>query len=374
MEETKTNFSRTDTKLIKGLAVIFMFMHHLWTFPDRIPLAYPIKWPTPAFKINGWSGIQALGAMGQFCVGLFMFLGGYGLYKQYASGHLNLAKKVGGLYASLWKVFVVFIPIGFLFFSNQTQYCASNLWRCYRTFRTKEFLLNLFAVETTYNPEWWFFIDYLYALFLGYLFIKATERVQDFYKEAFIVSMIVFASIQLFPSLCATYAPLQRVQNSFLCNRLLILNPSTGAFFSGITCAKYKVLDKAKLKTSTKPMWFVLLCSAFSASAVYYLRTISFERAYDFLFAPLFTISILPWLSLPVCRTIFSFIGTHSTTAWLTHSFFCYYFEPFVKLVFCSQNALISLAVLTAITIAVSAVLDFLWKKIPFPVPSRVSL
>lgn len=36
MNEIKTTISREDTKILKGIAVLLMLMHHLWTFPDRI--------------------------------------------------------------------------------------------------------------------------------------------------------------------------------------------------------------------------------------------------------------------------------------------------------------------------------------------------
>lgn len=29
-------YSRKDTKIIKGIAIVLMLMHHLWAFPERI--------------------------------------------------------------------------------------------------------------------------------------------------------------------------------------------------------------------------------------------------------------------------------------------------------------------------------------------------
>lgn len=31
-------FTREDTRAIKGVAVVLMLLHHLWCFPDRIPV------------------------------------------------------------------------------------------------------------------------------------------------------------------------------------------------------------------------------------------------------------------------------------------------------------------------------------------------
>jgi hypothetical protein len=37
----ETTFTRTDTKVIKGVAVLLMLMHHLFYFPDNRPYSMP---------------------------------------------------------------------------------------------------------------------------------------------------------------------------------------------------------------------------------------------------------------------------------------------------------------------------------------------
>ncbi len=36
MEKNEEQFSKLDTKIIKGLAIVLMLMHHLWAFQKRI--------------------------------------------------------------------------------------------------------------------------------------------------------------------------------------------------------------------------------------------------------------------------------------------------------------------------------------------------
>lgn len=36
MMEGKKIFTREDTKVMKGVAILLMLMHHLWSYPDRI--------------------------------------------------------------------------------------------------------------------------------------------------------------------------------------------------------------------------------------------------------------------------------------------------------------------------------------------------
>lgn len=102
-------FTKEDTKVVKGFAILLMLMHHLWGFPDRIPgdgLLY-------SFHIFGRSSIQYLGMFGKICVSIFFFIGGYGIYKSAQTQAFDLVGKLKRLYISYWKVFVIFVPLTF---------------------------------------------------------------------------------------------------------------------------------------------------------------------------------------------------------------------------------------------------------------------
>ena len=65
-----------DTKIIKTIAIIWMLIHHLWGFPDRLvggSLNY-------FYSIFDQSTIIYFGIFGKFCVSIFFFVG-YGIYK-----------------------------------------------------------------------------------------------------------------------------------------------------------------------------------------------------------------------------------------------------------------------------------------------------
>lgn len=66
------NFSRNDTKVIKGVAICLMLYHHLFAFPDRIAqdLVY-----FSAFDIGSSSAAYLIGNFGQICVCVFFMLG-----------------------------------------------------------------------------------------------------------------------------------------------------------------------------------------------------------------------------------------------------------------------------------------------------------
>ncbi|MDE5823294.1 MAG: hypothetical protein K2H91_01205, partial [Lachnospiraceae bacterium] len=158
-------FTREDTKIIKGVAVVLMLLHHLWGFPDRLPNNMQLRCFEVIFYNTDF--MYALGAFGKICVSLFMFLGGYGLWKKTRNSY-SLASDIIRLYGALWKVAVVFIPIGLLFFSNQPNY-ADNTAFChvFDNASLKNIVFNFLGLSSSYNREWWFFETYLGALVVG---------------------------------------------------------------------------------------------------------------------------------------------------------------------------------------------------------------
>ena len=120
--------TRTNTKQLKAVAILLMLAHHLFTFPDRIP--YGLS-PTTSIMTSNLEFTQCIGTFGKICVSIFMFLGGYGLYASSITDNdgiqipkNSLSRHIFSLYTSYWKVFLIFVPIGFLLFHHQPQFNA----------------------------------------------------------------------------------------------------------------------------------------------------------------------------------------------------------------------------------------------------------
>lgn len=76
----------------------------------------------------------------------------------YPGGHLPpelLSRHIIKLYKAYWKVFIIFIPIGFLFFGNQVQYCEAGLCSKFADFKFRDFISSFIAYGNAYNGEWW---------------------------------------------------------------------------------------------------------------------------------------------------------------------------------------------------------------------------
>lgn len=59
--------------------------------------------------------------------------------------------------------------------------------------------------------------------------------------------------------------------------------------------------------------------------------SINFVEYYDYIFAPLFIISIVEILKSMKCDNLFEYLGKYSMNMWLIHSLLCYqYIQPII--------------------------------------------
>lgn len=189
--------SREDTKWVKGIAIVLMFMHHLWAFPDAIA-GGSLKY---LFTIFNQSSIVYLGWFGKICVSLFFFIGGYGTYLGCADKEYDIVGKLKKLYVSYWKIFVIFIPIAFLLCSNQPAYCENSaIWSRFSSFSWQECWENFVGMSCSYNGEWWFLSSYVFAL-ISFPFLRAVIEKHPLHTNLFIIIITSILVTNFFPAL-----------------------------------------------------------------------------------------------------------------------------------------------------------------------------
>ena len=347
--------------MIKGMGILFMLMHHLWNPSDRTPFLeeYILKNPFEGLTLNGPTWFLVLGRFGKICVPFFAFLAGYGLFKQYAAGKLSLAKKIKKLYVEYWKVFFIFIPIAFIFFRRQEK--INLLSGSYRTFHINEFILNFLAIDVEkYNGEWWFIMGFTICCVLGCFYVRVI-RTKNKYIDFAAIFLINFCVFRLVPMFIYT-EPFTNIRNGFVYN-MFFKQTGITAFFTGIVWAKHRLLDREKQYILSKsPLVRIVIFLVGSISFIC-LRTFDGFEYWDFLTAPFYIAICLgfccvtPWVS-----QIFSALGEHSENIWLTHSFYCFYFTPFAKIIYGSRNALIALLITLALSLATSVLLKAFYK------------
>ena len=294
-----------DSTVMKAIAILCMLTHHLWTFPERIaggPLESLISFSNLPLTVH-------LGVFGKICVSMFFFLGGYGLYKKYFGKRYNIAERLKKLYVAYWKVFLIFVPIGFVFFSHQTAYCQdADVYSAFSGFSVKEFVLNFFGLISTYNREWWFLLSYAIAL-------------NVFQSEPY--------------ALC---------------------------FGMGVIVAKHHLLDSLRDFTKSKKILnpvFDILVWLF----VIILRLKIIGEQFDIFFVPILTLASIDLVNrISILKKSLSALGKQSTNMWLIHTFFCYYFGVTAKIVVAPRYAILSLIILFAMSYAASILVEKFWK------------
>lgn len=114
------SLSKTDTVALKGIAILAMLFHHIYTCP-------------PA-GVEPYDGILLfLGALGKVCVSMFLFCSAYGLSVQYAGTETIedsikfVVKRLIRFYVNYWFVFLIFVPIG-VFIFGRTLADAGNIY------------------------------------------------------------------------------------------------------------------------------------------------------------------------------------------------------------------------------------------------------
>lgn len=356
----ENDFTREDTKVIKGIAILLMLMHHLWGFPERI-MGGELKY---YFNIFDQSSISYIGMFGKICVSIFFFLGGYGIYLSSRGKKFDIIGKIKKLYISFWKIFVIMIPIAFLFFGRQPVYCENqDICTKYSAFEWKEFLGNITGIQTTYNGEWWFLFSYVVAI--------ATFPVIRYFidKNSFNVNIILVIIASLFvTNICPALGNIEvlgTLNNNYLYRLVLCQSaPYVTCFWMGIIVAKDKILNRLqeelKKNNLLNPVidsiiWFLII----------YFRQSGLGNTLDIIYVPFLIVTAVDFMyHIPILRTIFLHIGKYSTNMWLLHTFFCYYFYPMVKIVVAPGWAIPSLIILGILTYGASIVIHYFWNLI----------
>ena len=352
--------TKNDTRVIKGAAVILMLMHHMWAFQERIADG-GLKGLIP---LGNTYLFVFLGHFGKVCVPLFFFLGGYGLAKRYEGRKFDALGRLKKLYLSYWKVFVIFIPIAFLFFGNQGVYAAdASFCGRYNVFSVTELVLNFLAILDTYNYEWWFLRCYMLMILCFPLIRYAAGKCSPAAKFLIILIITVLFG-KVFPDVWYAFIGDARQGNVIYASFFCMGEPFYACFVMGVFCAGNDLLDRISA--------FLDRAGRFRAAAeilliltVILVRQVLLRKYFDFLYAPLLSVIISDLARrLPAIGKIFEAFGQESTNIWFIHSFFCYYFYGIVRIVIATHWAVPSFATLAVISYAAARLVTIFWQKI----------
>lgn len=356
-------FTREDTKAVKGIAIILMLLHHLAGFPDRVPVGFEgfsSLWSP--FVDRGY--LSAIAAASKICVAIFFFLGGYGLYKRLSQGS-SVVDIAVSLYRRYWRVFIIFVPIAYIFFSR-TGADINPLATHYEITSVKDFITeiisNLSGYSSSINKEWWFFFTYLCLIPLGCLLCMFTEKNNSFLKDIFIVFIIDIFSYNVFPNMANTTL-FAGINGNFYFKTFFLLPSQISSFFAGIVFAKYDMLSRIKDKISS--LRFKALISLAAMAVVMWGRMFIVGAGADIIYTSVFSVcAAVLFDSVRLLKKPFVFFGKHSANMWYIHTFYCYYFLEATKIVYCTRSVFLDLLILIGMCLISSVLLEFLYKQL----------
>lgn len=352
------DFTRDDTKRVKGLAMLLLMFHHMVGFPDRYPVGFG------GFEsILGQEILVDVALNFKVAISVFFFLGGYGLYKRWEMGKYSFVSNLASLYHRYWKIFLIFVPIGFAYFANNST-GNPNLatfypftWPPSREV-LNDIVANFIGVSCSLSPSWWFLISYVCTIPAGLAFCSIAKK-QDGIMPCLYAAMAVDILIRnVFPHL--TW-----LQGNYYFDHIIMLTEYNSSFLVGVACARFDavaaICKKIHEIARNSVVWRLGICTA-GLVLLFYVRCCITGKVADLLLVPFLCAFAADLIAcLPPAAFGCRLLGKCSMNLWLIHCFYTYHFEPITKLVYQSPSALVDFGILLGLTLASSIAVDILY-------------
>ncbi|MCF6142087.1 acyltransferase [Flavobacterium sp. K77] len=297
---------------LKAVAVLMMLFLHLFNRPFK-GLFQPLLF------IGTQSLSYYISLFCDACVPIFCFLSGYGLYFKFVKNTNAIYKqensdRIKKLYINYWIILLLFaVLLGWLMNADGLP---GDLTK---------FVLNVTAIDTSYNSAWWFFFTYLLLVASSAYLFYIIDRFPLLFLSATLLIIYVIGFYY------RVYQP--GAFDNFVLNwfqrQLSLYATSLLSFCSGAMALKYKWNTKMSFFFATLKFKNALILVAIAVLIVIHGVIPNFIVA-PFLAIPFIFLFCQLNLSKNVAQ-IFDYVAPHATNMWLVHMFFyVVYFESFI--------------------------------------------
>ncbi len=342
-------FTKKDTNLIKGVAIIMMIFHHCFLGADRYA-GYDIS-----FGILGEYYTVMLSSFCKICVSIFVFLSGYGitisLSKINMSNPSELKSQVTKRYFSMmsgfWFIYIIsVVATCFLNSSYLSLYKGKRLIdSLFFGFCDFLGLANLFGTPTL-NGTWWY-------MSLAIIIVASMPIFYAIYKKygSIVIIILTFCA-------CGMFAQKNVDMTRWLFTLVL-----------GMISADKNLLVAFKqikiIKNSKYIEWILrfLIGTVFVIACVYVRQKIDWTVSYlrDGIIPMYIIVYCYTFLSdIPVLKNVLIYLGKHSMNIFLTHTFIRYHF--FGDFTYSFKYPVLIVAVLLGVSLVLSICIDALKK------------
>ena len=217
--------SKNETKMLKGIAIIFLLILHLFNTKNYDKLFIPL------IKICNVPLIYYISLVAECCVPIFLFCSGYGLAVVNDEKRLNskyVAIRILRLLINYWIILIIFVVIGYII--KNPQYPGS----------IKIFLLNFFLLSKSYNGAWWFLQSYVILVIVSKILINKINE-KNYIITLFLSVIVYFIA---FLQIVKGIIPIKNEVVLILNNILINFSNCQFSFIVGIVLRKKILLIK----------------------------------------------------------------------------------------------------------------------------------
>lgn len=341
------DFTKRDTNIAKCFAIILMLLHHLFFSTDSLALQ---KTQLVFLLIPEHTLVNFSYFIGKVCVSIFIFLTGYGLsvsYKSQFGEHCITARKSTLFclkrYVSLELNFFFIFMVSFLYacFTERTPFSV------YSAGGVPAFngLVDALGLATgfntpTLNATWWYMTLAFIAILIFPFSFSATKK--------FGILMPIFFAVVL-PFMGINYEFL----TCYIPAMFLGIYAAQNSLFSKFDSVCFTKMPHKKVNRAIKSLFLLVLIMLFSRLRVASLNMPINNTVLAFLMI-LFTFELLH--NSKIVGSVFEYIGAHSMSIFLTHTFIIgYYYADFV---YSFRYPIIIFFVSFGLSLAVAVVID----------------
>lgn len=330
-----------ESNICKGIAIIMMFVHHLFYDRDRYA----------GFNVVFWGGEELTLIIAQLCkvcVAVFVFLSAYGMTKTFNRNNISqfCIRRYIKLLFLFWFAYFVSALSTFVFDGRNLAEAYGNDGALLMNYLITDMMgvAQMFGFPTL-NPTWWYMSFAILLIFLYPAFYYAYEKMGKM--------MLILAVF--FPSLIQL-------------NQDLSMRGTLSWYFLGIVLGIVSAKENwfEKIKTSKNVKIISILC-IFVVPVLFYVKYLRLCRTFIIDNVLAFAICLFVTLiigKIIVLRDVLGFLGVHSANMFLLHTFvFKYYFHDFI---YSDGWAFGILLRLTIVMLVISVVLEFSKKLIRY--------
>ena len=342
--------TKSESLELKGIAIIFMLLLHLFNTYDYQNIY------DPYLLINGTPLIFYISLFADCCVVLFLFCSGYGLYYSHKKSEEKLQyiktipTRLKGLYIKYWVILILFCLI-LAPILGEGSYPGDFL----------TIILNLTALDTSYNGAWWFFTTYILCLSLSPVLFKLIDEYSPTPMLLIYCCFYTVGYIQRFKTKFVLDNPVL----DWLLTETALLGNSLLPFVIGAYFVKYNLVSRVRHSLESKfKQFYINFFMVISLISMFIAKT----------YVPTLFVAIATGVGLILCyllidkpvfiKKILSYLGMHSSNIWLTHMFIYLSFVSVSQYVYLSRDPIIIFSSLLIMCLGCSYVINFLEEKI----------